>query len=77
VEDLQADLIEALRLDLIHNHPKDRLLLAKLLVLIPDLVQIVEEFHENLKEKVFDPTPGFSRTRPLLREIFDLNADCQ
>nr|KAG5707536.1 hypothetical protein BaRGS_001084 [Batillaria attramentaria] len=50
VEDLQADLIEALRLDLKHNHPKDRLLLAKLLMLIPDLVQIVEEFCENLKE---------------------------
>ncbi|KAK7498229.1 hypothetical protein BaRGS_00010489, partial [Batillaria attramentaria] len=72
VEDLQADLIEALRLDLKHNHPKDRLLLAKLLMLIPDLVQIVEEFCENLKGGVFDHSVDFSRTKPLLREIFDL-----
>lgn len=72
VEDLQSDLIEALRLDLKHNHPKDRLLLAKLLLLIPDLVQIVEEFCEDLKSRVFDRSPEFSKTKPLLREIFDL-----
>ena len=72
VEDLQSDLIEALRLDLIHNHPKDRLLLPKLLLLIPDLLQIVEEFCENLRSRVFDATPDFAKTKPLLREIFDL-----
>ncbi|XP_070188377.1 peroxisome proliferator-activated receptor delta-like [Littorina saxatilis] len=72
VEDLQSDLLEALRLDLVHNHPKDRLLFPKLLVLIPDLLQIVEEFCENLKSHVFDPTPDFSKTKPLLREIFEL-----
>ncbi|XP_076456231.1 peroxisome proliferator-activated receptor delta-like [Babylonia areolata] len=72
VEALQGDLIEALRLDLKHNHPKDRLLLPKLLVLIPDLVQIVEEFCDNLRAKVFDTTPDFAKTKPLLREIFDL-----
>ena len=44
----------------------------KLLLLIPDLVQIVEEFCENLKGGVFDHTADFSRTKPLLREIFDL-----
>lgn len=72
VEELQSDLIEALRLDLKHNHPKDRLLLPKLLVLIPDFVQIVEEFCENLKVCVFDRSPAFGNTKPLLREIFDL-----
>ena len=72
VEQLQADLLEALRLDLVHNHPKDRLLLPKLILLIPDLVQIVEEFQENLKQKVFDPTPDYALTNPLLKEIFDL-----
>ncbi|KAL8610174.1 hypothetical protein ACOMHN_005948 [Nucella lapillus] len=73
VEALQADLIEALRLDLKHNHPKDRLMLPKLLLLIPDLVQIVEEFSANLQAGVFDSTPNFARTKPLLREIFDLH----
>ncbi|XP_025110659.1 peroxisome proliferator-activated receptor delta-like isoform X1 [Pomacea canaliculata] len=71
VEDLQST-DRSSALDLKHNHPKDRLLLAKLLLLIPDLVQIVEEFCEDLKSRVFDRSPEFSKTKPLLREIFDL-----
>ncbi|BFZ21687.1 hypothetical protein BsWGS_24726 [Bradybaena similaris] len=72
VEDLQANLIEALRLELKHNHPKEKVLLAKLLMLVPDLCQIVEQFSENLRGHVFDPTPDFCHVTPLLKEIFDL-----
>ena len=70
--ELQSDLIEALRLELIHNHPKERYLLPKLLLLIPELFQIVEEYCEDLKNHVFDPSPDFHCTKPLLCEIFDL-----
>uniref|UniRef100_A0A2C9JBL1 Uncharacterized protein n=1 Tax=Biomphalaria glabrata TaxID=6526 RepID=A0A2C9JBL1_BIOGL len=72
VEELQANLIEALRLDLKHNHPKEKVLLAKLLMLVPDLCQIVEQFSDNLRAHIFDTTANFSHVMPLLKEIFDL-----
>ncbi|CAG5136767.1 unnamed protein product [Candidula unifasciata] len=72
VEDLQANLVAALRLELKHNHPKEKVLLAKLLMLVPDLCQIVEQFSDNLRAHVFDITPDFSQVMPLLKEIFDL-----
>ncbi|KAH9498596.1 hypothetical protein Btru_007715 [Bulinus truncatus] len=74
VEELQANLIEALRLDLKHNHPKEKVLLAKLLMLVPDLCQIVEQFSDNLRGHVFDSTATFNHVMPLLKEIFDLDS---
>lgn len=73
VEDLQADLIEALRIALKHNHPKQTVLLPKLLVLISDLIQIVEEFRDHLKKGLYDKSGDYSNVKPLLREIFDLS----
>ncbi|XP_059145282.1 nuclear receptor subfamily 1 group D member 2-like [Physella acuta] len=73
VEDLQANLIEALRLELKHNHPKEKVILAKVLMTVPDLCQIVEQFSENLRAHVFDTTPDFHQVMPLLKEIFDLD----
>ncbi|KAK3775010.1 hypothetical protein RRG08_036304 [Elysia crispata] len=72
VEEVQASLIEALRLELKHNHPKDKVLMAKLLVLVPELCQIVEDFSNNLRNHIFDPSPDFAQVMPLLKEIFDL-----
>ncbi|GFO50095.1 peroxisome proliferator-activated receptor gamma [Plakobranchus ocellatus] len=75
VEEVQANLIEALRLELKHNHPKDKVLMAKLLMLVPELYQIVEDFATNLKNHVFDHTPDFQQVMPLLKEIFDLDPE--
>nr|QRG28752.1 peroxisome proliferator-activated receptor [Patella depressa] len=73
-EQVQSDLIDALRLELKHNHPKDKLMLPKLLVLIPDLCQIVDEFSRNLQNHLFDHSHNFSSVQPLLQEIFDIEA---
>lgn len=49
-----------------------QVLLARLLLVVPDLCQIVEQFSDNLRAHVFDVTPDFSQVMPLLKEIFDL-----
>lgn len=72
VEDLQMELLNVLRLELKHNHPKDYYLFPRLLVLIPQLVQVSEEFRKNLMDHVFDHTDDLSETHDLLHEIFDL-----
>ncbi|XP_052814431.1 peroxisome proliferator-activated receptor delta-like [Mya arenaria] len=73
VEDLQTEAVEALRLELKHNHPKERYLLPRILLLIPQLVSISEEFHAQIKGHLFDPSEKYSNTHELLVEIFDLN----
>lgn len=72
VEDLQMELLNSLRLELKHNHPKDLYLFPRLLVLIPQLVQVSEEFRKNLMDHLFDQTDTLSETHELLGEIFDL-----
>mgnify|MGYP000132662274 FL=1 len=73
VEELQLEVLDALRLELKHNHPKDRLLFPRLLMLIPQLVQLTEEFRLNLKDHLFDESDNFANTHELLSEIFDLH----
>lgn len=73
VEHLQLEVLDALRLELKHNHPKDRLLFPRLLMLIPQLVQLTEEFRVNLKGRVFDNSENFAGTHELIGEIFDLH----
>lgn len=72
VEDLQMELINSLRIELKHNHPKDPFLFPRLLVLIPQLVQVCEEFRKNLMDHLFDHSDRLSQTHELLVEIFDL-----
>ena len=72
VDNLQMELVNALRLELKHNHPKDNFLFPRLLVLIPQLVQVCEEFRKNLTDNLFDHTENLSQTHELLAEIFDL-----
>ncbi|XP_060069886.1 peroxisome proliferator-activated receptor delta-like [Ylistrum balloti] len=72
LENMQMDLLQALRIELKHNHPKNIKIFPSLLVLISDLRQIVEEFSDNLRKKVFDLSDNFSNVLPLVREIFDL-----
>ena len=72
VENLQLELLNSLRLELKHNHPKDMHLFPRLLVLIPQLVQVNEEFRKNLMDRMFDPSDKLSQTHELLVEIFEL-----
>ena len=72
VENLQLELLNSLRVELNHNHPKDNYLFPRLLVLIPQLVQVNEEFRKNLMDRLFDPTEKLSQTHELIIEIFDL-----
>ncbi|XP_021371614.1 peroxisome proliferator-activated receptor delta-like [Mizuhopecten yessoensis] len=72
LENMQMDLLQALRIELKHNHPKNIKIFPILLVLISDLRQIVEEFSDNLRKKVFDLSDNFSNILPLVKEIFDL-----
>ncbi|XP_069107537.1 peroxisome proliferator-activated receptor delta-like isoform X2 [Argopecten irradians] len=72
LEDMQMDLLHALRIELKHNHPRNAKIFPSLLVLISDLRQIVEEFSDNLRKKVFDLSDNFSNILPLVKEIFDL-----
>nr|UVD54609.1 peroxisome proliferators-activated receptor [Azumapecten farreri] len=72
LENMQMDLLQALRIELKHNHPKNIKIFPSLLVLISDLRQIVEEFSDNLRKKVFDLSENFSNILPLVKEIFDL-----
>ncbi|XP_033728786.1 nuclear receptor subfamily 1 group D member 2-like [Pecten maximus] len=72
LENMQMDLLQALRIELKHNHPRNVKIFPSLLLLISDLRQIVEEFSDNLRKKVFDPSDNFSNILPLVKEIFDL-----
>nr|QGX48190.1 PPAR_1 [Sinonovacula constricta]QPO24037.1 peroxisomal proliferator-activated receptor [Sinonovacula constricta] len=72
IEKLQEELLNALRLEVKHNHPKDKFLFPRLLVHIADLIQLSEEFRFNLNSHLFDKTPTFAKTHELLCEIFDL-----
>ena len=71
------ELVNALRLELKHNHPKDSYLFPRLLVLIPQLVQVCEEFRKNFTDRLFDHSENLSQTHDLLVEIFDLRWDDQ
>ncbi|KAL5005631.1 hypothetical protein ScPMuIL_016789 [Solemya velum] len=73
VEQVQGELLHALRLELKHNHPKDKLLFAKLLVLVTDLRQITEDFSKHLRLNIFDNSDNFTNIKPLVKEIFDIN----
>jgi hypothetical protein len=73
IESIQLELVESLRLELKHNHPKDKYLLPQLLLMIPQLIQITEELKTRLKGHLFDETENFSKTNELLCEIFDLH----
>ncbi|CAI9716521.1 peroxisome proliferator-activated receptor delta-like, partial [Octopus vulgaris] len=72
IEQIQLDLLDALRLELKHNHPRQRLLFPKLLLLIPDLRQITENFGRHLQKGSFLSASKDSDVTPLLREIFDV-----
>lgn len=72
VETLQLELVDALRLELKHNHPKEKYLLPQLLLLVPQLIQVTEELKSQLKGHLFDDSEHFSSTHELLCEIFDL-----
>ncbi|KAL3854866.1 hypothetical protein ACJMK2_014105 [Sinanodonta woodiana] len=72
VENLQMELLHSLRLELKHNHPREKLMFPRLLVLIPQLVQIAELFRQNLKDNTYDMSHDFSNTHPLFVEIFGL-----
>ena len=72
MEALQAELLEALRLELKRNRPRDRHTLPRLLLLIPLLVQINEELQTQIKGHLFDSSEKFTGTHELLAELFDL-----
>ncbi|XP_064598277.1 peroxisome proliferator-activated receptor delta-like [Liolophura sinensis] len=72
VEDIQSQLVDALRLELKRNHTKKPLLFGKLLLLIPDLRQIAHEFAQNVHQKKFDKSESLTKVLPLFREILDL-----
>lgn len=72
IEQIQLDLLDALRLELKHNHPRQRLLFPKLLLLIPDLRQITENFGRYLQKGSFLTACKDSDVTPLLKEIFDV-----
>jgi hypothetical protein len=54
------------------NHSKKPASLPKLLLLVTDLRQLVDDFSRNMQIHQFDDTADFSNTDPLLRELFDL-----
>lgn len=72
VESIQLELVDALRLELKHNHPKEKHLLPQLLLLVPQLIQITEELKTQLKGHLYDETENYSSTHELICEIFDL-----
>ncbi|KAL4217522.1 hypothetical protein ACF0H5_023971 [Mactra antiquata] len=73
VESLQLELIDSFRLELKHNHPKEKHLLPHLLLIIPQLIQISEEFKSHNRGHLFDESDTFSNTHELFCEIFDLH----
>ncbi|KAK3578067.1 hypothetical protein CHS0354_032717 [Potamilus streckersoni] len=72
VENLQMELLHSLRLELKHNHPREKLIFPRLLVLIPQLVQTAEIFRQSLKNNIYDVSRDFSNIHPLFVEIFEL-----
>lgn len=72
VEKNQMEILDALRLELKHNHPKQKTLFPKLLMLITDLRQIVEDFQTHLQNKIFHSVNDITCIEPLLKEIFNL-----
>ncbi|XP_048780555.2 peroxisome proliferator-activated receptor delta-like [Ostrea edulis] len=72
IKTIQNDVLEALRISMKRNHSKKPVSLPKLLLLVTDLRQLVDDFSRNMQLHQFDDTLDFSNTDPLLRELFDL-----
>lgn len=72
IKNIQNDVLEALRISMKRNHSRKPASLPKLLMLVTDLRQLVDDLSRNMQLHFFDETPDFSNTDPLLRELLDL-----
>ncbi|XP_022301760.2 peroxisome proliferator-activated receptor delta-like [Crassostrea virginica] len=72
ITNIQNDVLEALRISIKRNHSRRPAALPKLLMLVTDLRQFVDDLCRNMQLHYFDETADFSNTDPLLRELFDL-----
>ena len=72
ITNIQNDVLEALRISMKRNHSRRPAALPKLLMLVTDLRQFVDDLCRNMQLHYFDETADFSNTDPLLRELFDL-----
>lgn len=70
---MQQELLQALRLELKHNHPKQRHLFPNLVMTVTDLRQTVEAFGQNIRIGIIDRTEDLSDTAPLIKEMFNLS----
>ncbi|XP_061178532.1 peroxisome proliferator-activated receptor delta-like [Saccostrea echinata] len=72
IKSIQNDVLEAFRISMKRNHSKKPASLPKLLMLVTDLRQLVDDFSRNMQLHFFDDTMEYSNTDPLLRELLDL-----
>ncbi|KAK3087421.1 hypothetical protein FSP39_005722 [Pinctada imbricata] len=72
VEKAQNELIEALRIEVKHNHPRLPAFFPNLLLLLPEIRQSVDMFAYHMKIRDFDNTSTFSKTHELLVELLEL-----
>lgn len=72
VDKIQQDLLQALKIELKHNHPKQRYTFPNLVMMMTDLRQVVEAFGQNLHIGVLDKSKDLVDTAPLIKEMFNL-----
>lgn len=72
IKNIQNDVLEALRISMKRSHSRKPASLPKLLMLVTDLRQLVDDLSRNMQLHFFDETPDFCNTDPLLRELLDL-----
>lgn len=72
MDKIQQDLLQALKIELKHNHPKQRYIFPNLVMMMTDLRQVVEAFGQNLHIGVLDKSKDLVDTAPLIKEMFNL-----
>ena len=72
IDRMQQDILQALRIELKHNHPKQRHMFPNLVMMVTDLRQTVEAFGQNLIIGVIDKSENFGNTAPLIKEMFNI-----
>ncbi|VDI52407.1 peroxisome proliferator-activated receptor gamma [Mytilus galloprovincialis] len=72
IDKIQQDLLQALRIELKHNHPKQRHLFPNLVMLVTDLRQAVDTFGQNIRIGIIDKSKDLSDTAPLIKEMFNI-----